>query len=729
MCVYVVCVFQFREITHFFFFFARILRSWNTRHYPLAMSNDRASRRRRTSGVDYVKLVHSDSKPKQPVVVRSAVHKVFDQIVEIAHSTPPPRSLARSERARAHHQDDDIESIATGIIETKITPLVRFSNRTSHSRDDTILQSYQKLIDTSHVVFINPIIYDVISPIAKPNSDHSSPLYWFEQAVSSTLAGGRGRASERRNAFRRVTYMTRRLFGPAQSKLFDDGIPYIVEHDKHNRGFIPPLIDLATTFAEVHLPLDEDVPTHQRAFFFELFIYHNPNSSGAPEHSGGFLTWWVPSSSVGSKSGHWSTPLQVARDKTFLMGDLRSLKEKLRADDFSNGDVNQIVEASPDMVAEFNKHVVSKRSLDAHMDIYNMWIDARRDIEWMYDDTTTSESRSNGRHAKKHEHEAAPSIIGRGAFGAVYRVTFRQMECALKVIVSVPSSYRGRGFTTMQAVSEVRMAIAANRITDGTVPVLGWFSNDNVIGILMAYLPYSLKDAFHASYSINEMRAFFDDFLDRFESNQRRNVRRATKASEFAKELVHSCVQICIDRTEADLIQSLKLPSHFVPLGHSDIKTIMSDVSNTLGRLHAHGFVHRDVKPGNILIDGDGVPYLSDFGGMAKQSDVPMKLAGTFAYSKPILDKDFRRGNKYVLYDSGANDIFSIGMIMALDAAKVTRTHSQDLADEWLKLGRYICTEMDNITADKVKEMIDDLPDDGEGDDDDTGSSTVSYEA
>ncbi len=44
------------------------------------------------------------------------------------------------------------------------------------------------------------------------------------------------------------------------------------------------------------------------------------------------------------------------------------------------------------------------------------------------------------------------------------------------------------------------------------------------------------------------------------------------------------------------------------------IAQIMRTVAHTLQRMHQRGVVHRDVKPGNILLTADGAPRLADFG-------------------------------------------------------------------------------------------------------------------
>src|SRR5213596_4206234 len=41
---------------------------------------------------------------------------------------------------------------------------------------------------------------------------------------------------------------------------------------------------------------------------------------------------------------------------------------------------------------------------------------------------------------------------------------------------------------------------------------------------------------------------------------------------------------------------------------------LMAKVARTVHYAHDHGILHRDIKPGNILLDANGEPHLSDFG-------------------------------------------------------------------------------------------------------------------
>lgn len=93
------------------------------------------------------------------------------------------------------------------------------------------------------------------------------------------------------------------------------------------------------------------------------------------------------------------------------------------------------------------------------------------------------------------------------------------------------------------------------------------------------------------------------------------------------------------------------------PLSPSQTARIGRDVADGLAAAHLAGVVHRDVKPGNVLIGEEGEVKLTDFGVSRAVDEVQLTRTGLIAGTPAFLAPEIAQGRT----PTAASDVFALG--------------------------------------------------------------------
>jgi eukaryotic-like serine/threonine-protein kinase len=145
--------------------------------------------------------------------------------------------------------------------------------------------------------------------------------------------------------------------------------------------------------------------------------------------------------------------------------------------------------------------------------------------------------------------------------------------------------------------------------------------------------------------------------------------KRARRELRVAAELDHPGIVRLIGSVEDDdyvyvaleLVRGTDLAHAFAQwhLGDAALLRAVASVCDALAHAHARGIVHRDVKPGNVLLREDGALKLTDFGiALLDRPDATVddRLLGTLSYMAP----EQARGEPV----TGAADVWAAALML-----------------------------------------------------------------
>ena len=151
------------------------------------------------------------------------------------------------------------------------------------------------------------------------------------------------------------------------------------------------------------------------------------------------------------------------------------------------------------------------------------------------------------------------------------------------------------------------------------------------------------------------------------------HLKRFRLEAEAAASLDHPCIVPIHEIGESDgscyfsmgLVEGGKLDEvvRREPIPIWRAAKLIAKLARTVYYAHEHGILHRDIKPGNILLDENGEPHLTDFG-IARlvetESTVThtMEVLGTPSYMAP----EQARGNNTRL--TSATDVYGLGAVL-----------------------------------------------------------------
>jgi len=156
--------------------------------------------------------------------------------------------------------------------------------------------------------------------------------------------------------------------------------------------------------------------------------------------------------------------------------------------------------------------------------------------------------------------------------------------------------------------------------------------------------------------------AFRDDVRRRFQREAEMSARLSHPniVPIYSVDEKDGLVYFVMALVEGESLASLLMRTPRLPVPAA--RRILHDVADALAYAHAHGVIHRDIKPDNILLDAEsGRPMVTDFGiARAAESDAQLTVTGIAVGTPAYMSPEQSMGEREL---DGRSDVYSLGVV------------------------------------------------------------------